>query len=327
RAGAGRPTLLPVCGGASRVKISALGRCDSRRRAPASWTIVHRGRAGVKAAAESRVRDQDRPMRIPGRACRPTSARAARPICSEASASSGMSTMTTELSPSAEAMRSAAPSSSPESASMVIVTTPVSTASARSRATWNRLRPLALPISTFDRPSRYWSRASCARKRRCRAVGTVLMALPSTSMDRSYVKSCTSDGFVTQYCTYEHRRSYDFLAANPTAGSNPAKTREGTTMKHLITGRGAIWAAIGMVGALALAGCGGAGGSGGGGGDEVNVLMVNNPQMKDLQKLTADHFTEDTGIEVNYTVLPENEVRAKIGQEFSAQAGNYDVAS
>jgi sorbitol/mannitol transport system substrate-binding protein len=83
-----------------------------------------------------------------------------------------------------------------------------------------------------------------------------------------------------------------------------------------------------MVGALALSGCGGAGGSGGGGGgDEVNVLMVNNPQMKDLQKLTADHFTEDTGIEVNYTVLPENEVRAKIGQEFSAQAGNYDVAS
>ena len=63
-------------------------------------------------------------------------------------------------------------------------------------------------------------------------------------------------------------------------------------MKHLITGRGATWAAIGMVGALALSGCGGAGGSSaGGGGDEVNVLMVNNPQMQDLQKLTADHFT------------------------------------
>src|SRR5699024_2872423 len=98
-------------------------------------------------------------------------------------------------------------------------------------------------------------------------------------------------------------------------------------MKQLITGRAAMWEAIGSVGALALSGCGGAGGSGGGGGDEVNVLMANNPQMKDLQKLTADHFTEDTGIKVNYTVLPENEVRAKIGQEFSAQAGNYDVAS
>ena len=98
-------------------------------------------------------------------------------------------------------------------------------------------------------------------------------------------------------------------------------------MKHRTTGRGATWAAIGMVGALALTGCGGAEGAPAAGGDEVNVLMVNNPQMQDLQKLTADHFTKDTGIKVNYTVLPENEVRAKIGQEFAAQAGNYDVAS
>src|SRR5699024_11753430 len=56
-----------------------------------------------------------------------------------------------------------------------------------------------------------WTRSSLRRRRHC---------------VRSYVKCCTSDGFVTQYCTYEHRRSYDFLAANPTAGSNPAKTRE-----------------------------------------------------------------------------------------------------
>ncbi|AZL06563.1 MAG: ABC transporter substrate-binding protein [Brevibacterium aurantiacum] len=99
-------------------------------------------------------------------------------------------------------------------------------------------------------------------------------------------------------------------------------------MKQKITSRAVTAAAIGVVGALTLAGCGGAGGSSSGGGnEEVNVLMVNNPQMQDLQKLTAEHFTKDTGIKVNYTVLPENEVRAKIGQEFSAQAGNYDVAS
>ncbi len=88
--------------------------------------------------------------------------------------------------------------------------------------------------------------------------------------------------------------------------------------------------------ALTAAACGGAGGGdtgggGGGGGEEgggsVNVLMVNNPQMVDLQQLTADNFTKDTGIEVNYTVLPENDVRDKISQEFSAQAGQYDVAS
>ena len=80
--------------------------------------------------------------------------------------------------------------------------------------------------------------------------------------------------------------------------------------------------------ALGMTACSGAGGGGGGGGGHtVNVLMVNNPQMVDLQKLTADNFTKQTGITVNYTVLPENDVRDKISQEFSSQAGQYDVAT
>ena len=77
---------------------------------------------------------------------------------------------------------------------------------------------------------------------------------------------------------------------------------------------------------LLATGCAGWGG-GGGGGDSLNVLMVNNPQMIDLQKLTAEHFTKETGIRVNFTVLPENDVRDKISQEFSSQAGQYDVAT
>src|SRR4051794_9280380 len=55
--------------------------------------------------------------------------------------------------------------------------------------------------------------------------------------------------------------------------------------------------------------------------------MVNNPQMIDLQRLTEAGFTKTTGIHVNFTVLPENDVRDKISQEFSSQAGQYDVAS
>ena len=88
--------------------------------------------------------------------------------------------------------------------------------------------------------------------------------------------------------------------------------------------------AAGLTAALAVApaGCAGwGGGPGGGGPDTINVLMVNNPQMIDLQKLTEDNFTKATGIHVNYTVLPENDVRDKISQEFSSQAGQYDVAS
>ena len=68
--------------------------------------------------------------------------------------------------------------------------------------------------------------------------------------------------------------------------------------------------ALPAVAGLALSGCPGAGGGGGGGGSgskSINVLMVGNPQMVDLQKLTKDSFTKDTGIKVNFTVLPENE--------------------
>jgi len=80
---------------------------------------------------------------------------------------------------------------------------------------------------------------------------------------------------------------------------------------------------------LATVGVTACSGAGGGGGDSssINVLMVNNPQMQDIQKLTADTFTKQTGIKVNYTVLPENDVRDKITQEFSSQAGQYDVAT
>ncbi|MDQ4504437.1 MULTISPECIES: ABC transporter substrate-binding protein [unclassified Sinomonas] len=90
--------------------------------------------------------------------------------------------------------------------------------------------------------------------------------------------------------------------------------------------RAASLAAGALCIALSASACGGAGGSSASD-KEVNVLMVNNPQMVDLQKLTADNFTKQTGIKVNFTVLPENDVRAKISQEFSSQAGQYDVAS
>jgi sorbitol/mannitol transport system substrate-binding protein len=86
--------------------------------------------------------------------------------------------------------------------------------------------------------------------------------------------------------------------------------------------------ALALCGGLLVAGCSGAGGAGGSGGSHsINVLMVNNPQMVDLQKLTAANFTKSTGIKVNFTVLPEDDVRDKITQDFSSQAGQYDVAT
>ena len=80
--------------------------------------------------------------------------------------------------------------------------------------------------------------------------------------------------------------------------------------------------------AVGVTGCAGwGGGPGGGGANSINVLMVNNPQMIDLQQLTAANFTKDTGIAVNFTVLPENDLRDKASQEFTSQAGQYDVAT
>ncbi|NNN33849.1 sugar ABC transporter substrate-binding protein [Streptomyces sp. S3(2020)] len=78
-----------------------------------------------------------------------------------------------------------------------------------------------------------------------------------------------------------------------------------------------------------LVACSGAGGSSssGGGGESINVLMVGNPQMEDISKLTKDTFTKDTGIKVNFTILPENELRDKVTQDVATQAGQYDVAT
>ncbi|WP_374205557.1 ABC transporter substrate-binding protein [Streptomyces sioyaensis] len=103
-------------------------------------------------------------------------------------------------------------------------------------------------------------------------------------------------------------------------------------MRARFTGRGRTGRTIGLTSValaltLSVAGCSGAGNVGKGDPNTINVLMVNNPQMVDLQRLTAEHFTKETGIKVNYTVLPEDDLRDKMSQDFSSQAGQYDVAS
>ena len=80
----------------------------------------------------------------------------------------------------------------------------------------------------------------------------------------------------------------------------------------------------------ACSGAGGAGGGGAGGGgssdSSINVLMVNNPQMLALQKHIGE-FTKESGITVNFTVKPENDMRNQASQEFANQSGQFDVAT
>jgi sorbitol/mannitol transport system substrate-binding protein len=55
--------------------------------------------------------------------------------------------------------------------------------------------------------------------------------------------------------------------------------------------------------------------------------MVGNPQMEDVEKLTEANFTSKTGIKVNFTILPENELRDKVTQDVATGAGQYDVVT
>ncbi|MEU4893928.1 sugar ABC transporter substrate-binding protein [Streptomyces sp. NPDC044780] len=94
----------------------------------------------------------------------------------------------------------------------------------------------------------------------------------------------------------------------------------------VLTLRAARIPVVALTAGALLTGCAGMGG-GSSGDKTVNVLMVNNPQMVDLQKLTKKYFTKETGITVRFTMMPENEVRDKISQDFANQARQYDVAT
>jgi sorbitol/mannitol transport system substrate-binding protein len=97
---------------------------------------------------------------------------------------------------------------------------------------------------------------------------------------------------------------------------------------------GSIAALFAIVGVVA-AGCGGGGdnsggspasGTGGSKGGSINVAIVDNPQMKDIAKLTPSLFTAKSGIKVNYTVLDEGTLRQVTTRDVAAGGRQFDVA-
>jgi len=64
-----------------------------------------------------------------------------------------------------------------------------------------------------------------------------------------------------------------------------------------------------------------------GGAQSVDVLMVDNPQMLELKRLTGPYFTKRTGVRVHFSTLPENEVRERTRKDFSRRGGHFDVAT
>jgi sorbitol/mannitol transport system substrate-binding protein len=102
---------------------------------------------------------------------------------------------------------------------------------------------------------------------------------------------------------------------------SPATTLEEETMRG--TGRFGLIAAL-LVG-LVLAGCGDDDDAGGSGGKSINVAIVDNPQMKDIAKLTPSLFTKKSGIKVNYTVLDEGTLREVTTRDVAAGGQQFDV--
>jgi sorbitol/mannitol transport system substrate-binding protein len=94
-------------------------------------------------------------------------------------------------------------------------------------------------------------------------------------------------------------------------------------------GQGTALLAAMTAAVLLVSGCSKAGSTGPGTAvdNTITALMVGNPQMDDIQKLTADNFTKRTGIAVKFTILPENELRDKITQDIASQGGQYDIAT
>jgi sorbitol/mannitol transport system substrate-binding protein len=86
---------------------------------------------------------------------------------------------------------------------------------------------------------------------------------------------------------------------------------------------GALLAVAGVV----LAGCDFLGGDDDDGseGGSIKVAIVDNPQQRDLTKLTPSLFTDETGIEVDYSILEEGTLREVTTRDIAAGAGQFDV--
>jgi sorbitol/mannitol transport system substrate-binding protein len=79
---------------------------------------------------------------------------------------------------------------------------------------------------------------------------------------------------------------------------------------------------------LVLAGLTACAASGQGGAVTLNVATVNNSQMVQMEKLTAQVFEKDNpNIKVNFVTLDENTLRDKVTQDVATNSGKFDIAT
>ena len=59
---------------------------------------------------------------------------------------------------------------------------------------------------------------------------------------------------------------------------------------------------------------------------ELTIATVNNPDMVIMQKLSPA-FTKETGIKLNWVVMPENQLRQKVTEDVGLGSGKYDIVT
>src|SRR5215210_5463888 len=90
-------------------------------------------------------------------------------------------------------------------------------------------------------------------------------------------------------------------------------------------GTARFWVIAALLVGLVLAGCGGDDNGGGSGSGSINVAIVDNPQMKDIAKLTPSLFTKKSKIKVKYTILDEGTLREVTTRDVAAGGRQFDV--
>ena len=60
--------------------------------------------------------------------------------------------------------------------------------------------------------------------------------------------------------------------------------------------------------------------------ETLTIATVNNPDMVVMQKLSPQ-FTKETGIKLNWVVLPENTLRQRVTTDIATHAGSFDVVT
>lgn len=95
-----------------------------------------------------------------------------------------------------------------------------------------------------------------------------------------------------------------------------------------------LFLTVSLLTSIALSGCSSSSESSSGGnssstkeGGKLTIATVNNPDMKIMQTMTEKYFEPETGIDVEFVVLPENDLRKKVTEDVALGAGQFDIVT